>query len=152
MATAARQSAFSRRYALGPACDDGTEGRVMTSQPTRTVSVIGLGYIGLPTAAMFASRKVKVIGVDINPATVATINEGRIHIVEPDLDIIVHAAVTEGYLRAVTAPEPADAFLIAVPTPLDAAKRPDVRYVEAAAQAIAPVLKRGDLVVLESTS
>ena len=82
-----------------------------------TVSVIGLGYIGLPTAAMFASRKVKVIGVDINQHAVETINRGEIHIVEPDLDMVVSAAVKEGYLRAVTMPEPADAFLIAVPTP-----------------------------------
>ena len=82
-----------------------------------TISVVGLGYIGLPTAAMFASRKIKVIGVDVNQHAVDTINRGEIHIVEPDLDIIVHAAVTEGYLKATTVPEPADAFLIAVPTP-----------------------------------
>lgn len=75
-----------------------------------TVSVIGLGYIGLPTAAMFASRKIKVIGVDVNQHAVDTINRGEIHIVEPDLDMVVHAAVAEGYLRAVIQPEPADAF------------------------------------------
>lgn len=124
----------------------------MDQEVAITVSVIGLGYIGLPTAAMFASRKIPVIGVDVNPAAVATINEGRIHIVEPDLDMVVHAAVSEGHLRATTTPEPADAFLIAVPTPLDAANMPDVSFVEAAARAIAPVLKRGDIVVLESTS
>ena len=82
-----------------------------------TVSVVGLGYIGLPTAAVFAARKKKVIGVDVNPNTVATINRGEIHIIEPDLDIVVRAAVTEGYLRATLTAEPADAFLIAVPTP-----------------------------------
>ena len=123
-----------------------------------TISVIGLGYIGLPTAAMFASRKKKVIGVDVNQHAVDTINKGQIHIVEPDLDMLVHAAVTEGYLRATVNPEPADAFLIAVPTPfLPIANegdipKPDLKYIEAAAKAIAPVLKKGDLVILESTS
>jgi UDP-N-acetyl-D-mannosaminuronic acid dehydrogenase len=82
-----------------------------------TVSVVGLGYIGLPTAAMFASRKKQVVGVDVNQHAVDTINQGKIHIVEPELDMIVHAAVKEGYLKAVTVPEAADAFLIAVPTP-----------------------------------
>ncbi|CAH6918643.1 UDP-N-acetyl-D-mannosamine dehydrogenase [Vibrio chagasii] len=122
-----------------------------------TVSVVGLGYIGLPTAAMFASRKKKVIGVDVNQHAVDTINRGEIHIVEPDLDMIVHAAVTEGYLKAVTTPEPADAFLIAVPTPFKECAEgeipePDLRFIEAAGKAIAPVLKKGDLVILESTS
>lgn len=122
-----------------------------------TISVVGLGYIGLPTAAMFASRKKKVIGVDISQETVDTINRGEIHIVEPDLDIIVHAAVTEGYLKAVTTPEPADAFLIAVPTPFkDCVEgdvpEPDLKYIESASKAIAPVLKKGDLIILESTS
>jgi len=123
-----------------------------------TISVIGLGYIGLPTAAMFASRKKKVIGVDVNQYAVDTINKGKIHIVEPELDMLVHAAVTEGYLRATTTPEPADAFLIAVPTPFlpseneDDIPQPNLDYIEAAAKAIAPVLKKGDLVILESTS
>ena len=122
-----------------------------------TISVVGLGYIGLPTAAMFASRKKKVIGVDVNQHAVDTINRGEIHIVEPDLDMIVHAAVTEGYLKAVTSPEPADAFLIAVPTPFKSCAKgeipePDLRYIEAASKAIALVLKKGDLVILESTS
>lgn len=119
----------------------------------KSVSVIGLGYIGLPTAAMFASRKVPVHGVDVNQAAVDTINRGEIHIVEPDLDIVVRAAVSEGYLKAATKAAPADAFLIAVPTPFKGDnKEPDLRFIEAAAQAIAPVLKKGDLVVLESTS
>ena len=121
-----------------------------------TVSVVGLGYIGLPTAAMFASRKKQVIGVDVNQNAVDTINRGEIHIVEPELDMIVHAAVKEGFLKAVTVPEPADAFLIAVPTPFkdngSEIPEPDLRYIEAAAKAIAPVLKKGDLVILESTS
>lgn len=117
-----------------------------------TVSMIGLGYIGLPTAAMFASRKIKVIGVDINQHAVDTINRGEIHIVEPELDMIVSAAVSQGYLRASTTPEPADAFLIAVPTPFKGDHEPDLVYVEAAAKSIAPVIKKGDLVILESTS
>lgn len=117
-----------------------------------TVSVVGLGYIGLPTAAMFASRKKKVIGVDVNESAVNTINKGKIHIVEPELDMIVHAAVAEGYLKATTKPEPADAFLIAVPTPFKGDHEPDLSYIEAASKAIAPVLKKGDLVILESTS
>ncbi|MDH0687614.1 UDP-N-acetyl-D-mannosamine dehydrogenase [Stutzerimonas stutzeri] len=117
-----------------------------------TISVIGLGYIGLPTAAVFAARKKKVIGVDVNEHAVTTINRGEIHIVEPDLDMVVHAAVTEGYLRATTKPEPADAFLIAVPTPFKGDHEPDLSYIEAASKAIAPVLKKGDLVILESTS
>lgn len=136
------------------------------SERFETVSMIGLGYIGLPTAAMLASRKIKVIGVDINQHAVDTINQGQIHIVEPELDMIVSAAVSQGYLRATTRPEPADAFLIAVPTPfkhhpsssgsgIDGEghiPEPDISYVEAAARSIAPVLKPGNLVILESTS
>lgn len=121
-----------------------------------TICILGLGYIGLPTAAVFASRKVKVIGVDVNQHAVDTVNQGKIDIVEPDLDMIVHAAVIEGYLRATTRPEPAQAFLIAVPTPFKEGPtgphHPDMDYIEAASKSIAPVLKKGDLVVLESTS
>lgn len=120
--------------------------------PFTTISVIGLGYIGLPTAAVFASRKKQVIGVDVNQNAVDIINRGQIHIVEPDLDMVVHAAVTEGYLRATTQPEPADAFLIAVPTPFKGDHEPDLGYIESASKSIAPVLKKGDLVILESTS
>lgn len=120
--------------------------------PFSTISVIGLGYIGLPTAAVFASRKKNVIGVDVNQNAVDIINRGQIHIVEPDLDMVVHAAVTEGYLRATTQPEPADAFLIAVPTPFKGDHEPDLAYIESASKSIAPVLKKGDLVILESTS
>lgn len=116
------------------------------------ISVIGLGYIGLPTATMFASRKKKVIGVDVNQNAVDTINRGEIHIVEPDLDAIVHATVTEGYLKAKTVPEKADAFLIAVPTPFKEEYEPDLSYIESACKAIAPVLTKGNIVILESTS
>ncbi|NZA25838.1 UDP-N-acetyl-D-mannosamine dehydrogenase [Luteimonas sp. SJ-92] len=117
-----------------------------------TVCVVGLGYIGLPTATAFALSRRQVIGVDINRNAVDTINRGGVHIVEPSLDVAVRTAVGGGYLRATTVPEPADAFLIAVPTPFGEGHKPDLRHVEAAARAIAPVLKRGDLVVLESTS
>jgi UDP-N-acetyl-D-mannosaminuronic acid dehydrogenase len=126
------------------------------NQPFETISVVGLGYIGLPTAAVFASCKVKVIGVDVNQRTVDTINQGKVHIVEPDLDILVHSAVNEGYLRATTRPEPAQAFMIAVPTPFKVGPsgphHPDTGYIESASIAIAPALKKGDLVILESTS
>ena len=118
----------------------------------KTISMIGLGYIGLPTATLFASRKKKVIGVDVNQVTVDTINQGKIHIIEPDLDMLVQAAVTAGYLRATTKPEPAEAFLIAVPTPFSDGYIPDLSYIEAAATSIAPALAKGNLVILESTS
>jgi UDP-N-acetyl-D-mannosaminuronic acid dehydrogenase len=117
-----------------------------------TISIIGLGYIGLPTATLFASRKLRVIGVDVSPYVVDTINRGSIHIVEPELDILVQAAVGAGYLRATLQPEPAEAFVIAVPTPLTADNKPDVSYIAAAAKSIAPLLAKGNLVILESTS
>ena len=117
-----------------------------------TISVVGLGYIGLPTAAAFASRQKQVVGVDINARAVDTINRGEIHIVEPDLDLVVKKAVDGGFLRASTTPVDADAFLIAVPTPFKGDHEPDMVYVEAAAKSIAPVLKKGALVILESTS
>jgi UDP-N-acetyl-D-mannosaminuronic acid dehydrogenase len=119
---------------------------------SKTVSIIGLGYIGLPTAAVFASRKIKVIGVDVNQNTVDIINSGGIHIVESGLGEVVHAAVVEGYLRATIQPESADVFLVAVPTPFKRNHEPDLTFIEAASKSIAPVLKRGDLVILESTS
>lgn len=117
-----------------------------------TISVVGLGYIGLPTAAAFASRQCQVIGVDINQHAVDTINRGEIHIVEPDLDKVVKTAVENSYLRAITRPVTADAYLIAVPTPFKGDHEPDLVYVKAAAESIAPALKKGALVVLESTS
>lgn len=118
----------------------------------KTISVIGLGYIGLPTAAMLAQAKTKVIGVDVIPHVVETINQGKIHIVEPGLEEIVKTAVKEGYLRATLTPEPADAFMVAVPTPFFDDYEPDMTYVEAAVKLIAPVLKKGDIIILESTS
>jgi UDP-N-acetyl-D-mannosaminuronic acid dehydrogenase len=123
-----------------------------------SVCVVGLGYIGLPTAAVLSSRKKKVIGVDINQDTVDIINAGNVHIVEPGLENMVKEAVKSGFLRAVTSPEPADAFLIAVPTPFlknipeDSVPKPDISYIESASRAIAKLLKKGDIVILESTS
>jgi UDP-N-acetyl-D-mannosaminuronic acid dehydrogenase len=117
-----------------------------------SVCVVGLGYIGLPTAAILASRGLKVIGVDTNLQVVATVGAGRVHIIEADLDGLVQKAVRSGRLIASTRPDEADAFMIAVPTPLSADKKPVLDYVYAASKAIAPHLKRGDLVILESTS
>jgi UDP-N-acetyl-D-mannosaminuronic acid dehydrogenase len=116
------------------------------------VSVIGLGYIGLPTAATLASRGIEVVGVDVNEHAVALISQGKVHFIEPDLDMLVRAAVTTGKLRAVTTPEPAEAFIIAVPTPLAEDHRPDLDFIDQAARAIAPVLAADNLIVLESTS
>ena len=116
-----------------------------------TICVVGLGYIGLPTAVVLASRGVSVIGVDVNKDVVTKINRGEIHIVEPDLDAVTARVVQNKLLRATTAPEAADAFVIAVPTPFHDGKA-DLAYVHAATASVAPVLKAGDLVVLESTS
>jgi UDP-N-acetyl-D-mannosaminuronic acid dehydrogenase len=118
----------------------------------KKVSVIGLGYIGLPTAAVIASRGMNVIGVDVNQHAVDTINAGNVHIIEPDLDIVVRSAVQAGNLRATTIPEKADAFMVAVPTPFKENYEADLSYIESAAKAIAPVLEKGNLVILESTS
>ena len=118
--------------------------------------VIGLGYIGLPTASIFATRGKKVFGVDVQKHVVETINKGKIHIVEPDLDVLVRAAVQSGNLVAGLDPVPADTFIIAVPTPFTVTpenpRKPDVTYVENAARRIAPHVRPGNLVVLESTS
>ena len=117
-----------------------------------TVSVIGMGYIGLPTCAIFASRGLNVIGIDVNESVVEKVNRGEIHIVEPDLDGLIQKVVANGKLKAFTTPQTADAYVIAVPTPITHDHKPDVSYVMAAARSLAPILKKGDLVVLESTS
>ena len=122
------------------------------------LTVIGLGYIGLPTAAMFSSKGLHVVGVDINRHVVNTINNGEIHIVEPGLSEIVKSAVDAGLLSAAITPEPADAFLICVPTPFLPltegcdVHEPDLSYIEFAVRSISKVLKKGDIVILESTS
>ncbi|MBU1304768.1 MAG: UDP-N-acetyl-D-mannosamine dehydrogenase [Alphaproteobacteria bacterium] len=117
-----------------------------------TVSVIGMGYIGLPTCAIFAKSGLDVFGVDVNEDVVAKVNRGEIHIVEPELDGLIQKLVETGSLKAFTKPQQADAHIVAVPTPIMPDHSPDVSYVMAAARSLAPVLKAGDLVVLESTS
>lgn len=116
------------------------------------VVMVGLGYIGLPTAAIIAQSGLKVTGVDINPSVVETINRGAIHIVEPGLQSLVSEQVEKKNLSASTTPVEADVFIIAVPTPFKNSSTPDLKYVEAAARSIAPYLKKGSLVILESTS
>lgn len=111
-----------------------------------------MGYIGLPTASTLASRGVEVVGVDVNPKVVQAINSGHSHFSEPDLDMLLRAAITLGKLRASSEPESADAFIIAVPTPFNPDKSADTSYVRLATAAIAPVLAKGNVVILESTS
>lgn len=117
-----------------------------------TICVVGLGYIGLPTAATLASAGFAVKGADVADHIVEELNEGRAHFSEPDLDMLVRGAVSSGRLKAYGEPQPADAFIITVPTPIRDDKSPDMSYVEAAARAVAPVLEPGNLVILESTS
>lgn len=116
------------------------------------ICVIGLGYIGLPTAATFAAHGVKVTGVDVNQHAVDMINQGKVHIVEPDLDALVRDVVAQSKLTAQMVPTEADAYIVAVPTPFKDDYQPDLKYIEAAAKALAPFLKPGNLVILESTS
>lgn len=120
------------------------------------ICVVGLGYIGLPTSALLANRGFQVHGVDINQHAVDTINQGKIHIVEPELDTFVKAAVESGKLKAFTVPAEADVFVLAVPTPFhnDSGEipRPNIDYVLAATKAVAPYVRAGNIVILESTS
>ena len=116
------------------------------------VVTIGLGYIGLPTSALIASKGTNVLGVDIKQNIVDAINQGKIHIVEPDLEGIIFNAVKKGNLRASKKAEPADIYLVVVPTPFKENHEPDISYVEAATKAIVPILKEGDLYIIESTS
>ncbi len=118
----------------------------------KTVCVIGLGYIGLPTAALLANRNYKVHGVDIVKSTIDTINQGKIHIVEPDLDTFVRSAVNSGNLVADLKPKKSDIFIIAVPTPFHEGYIPNIDYVLSATESIAPYLEDGNIVILESTS
>ncbi|NPV90438.1 MAG: nucleotide sugar dehydrogenase [Firmicutes bacterium] len=118
----------------------------------KKICIMGLGYIGLPTAAMFATHGHQIIGVDINQEVITALNEGRITINEPYLDIMVQAAVASGNLVGRLQPEEADVFIIAVPTPITEDKRADMSYVIAATEAIVPCLREGNAVVLESTS
>jgi len=124
----------------------------MKSDLKPDVCVVGLGYIGLPTAAIIARAGCKVLGVDVSQNVVDTINRGEIHIEEVDLDGLVQGVVARGLLSASTEVSPADVFVIAVPTPFDKNHAPDISYVLAAGRSVAPVLKAGDVVILESTS
>ena len=119
---------------------------------TKSVCVVGLGYIGLPTASFLGTKGYRVRGVDISQKVVDTINRARIHIVEPDLDILVKSAVQSGQLTAALEPAEADVFIIAVPTPLKDGNVPDTSHVESATRSIAPFVRPGNLVILESTS
>lgn len=122
-------------------------------QPSATkVCVIGLGYIGLPTASLLGTKGFDVFGVDTSEHVVNTINQGKIHIVEPDLDILVKSAVQSGNLKTGLQPQEADVFILAVPTPFKDDHIPDLSYVEAATRVIAPFVKPGNIVILESTS
>lgn len=118
----------------------------------KTVAVIGLGYIGLPTAAVLASNGISVIGVDVKPSSVEAINRGEVPFVEPDLATQVAGAVSQGMLKATTDTPPADAYIVAVPTPFNSDKTADLSYIDAAARSLAPQLIGGELVILESTS
>ncbi|MEE8577799.1 MAG: UDP-N-acetyl-D-mannosamine dehydrogenase [candidate division Zixibacteria bacterium] len=118
----------------------------------KTICVVGLGYIGLPTAALLANRGYKVHGVEVVQSTVDTINHGKIHIVEPELDTFVRSAVNSGHLKADTVPREADIFIIAVPTPFHEGYVPNIDYVLAATESIAPYVRAGNIVILESTS
>lgn len=118
----------------------------------KKICVIGLGYIGLPTAALLANRGYNVHGVDVVQSTVDTINQGKIHIVEPELDTFVQSAINSGKLKASLLPDVADVFIIAVPTPFHEGYVPNVDYVVSATKAISPYVKDGDIVILESTS
>lgn len=121
----------------------------------KTVCVVGLGYIGLPTAALLAANSFQVVGVDLNAQAVETINQGRIHIVEPELDAFVRSAVIAGKLKAFVTPQAADVYMVCVPTPFhpgEGIPQPNIDYVLAATRSIAGLLKPGDLVILESTS
>lgn len=124
----------------------------MKSDNKPQVCVVGLGYIGLPTAAIIARSGSRVQGVDVTQSVVDTINRGEIHIEEVDLDGLVQGVVSRGLLSASLTVAPADVFVVAVPTPFDKDHQPDISYVLAAARSIAPVLKTGDCVILESTS
>lgn len=113
---------------------------------------IGLGYIGLPSAIIAADNYIEVLGVDVNPQVVETINKGMIHIVEPGLAELATKVVKNGWLRAQTVPEVSDAFLIVVPTPFTGDHEPDISFVESATRSVIPYLKEGDLYIIESTS
>ena len=116
------------------------------------VSVIGLGYIGLPTAAVLSSNGIKVIGVDVKQKIIDLLNQGKVHIMEPGLDLLIHDAIKKKLLKVVRKPEKSNVFIIAVPTPFKNNYEPDLSFIESAVKSIAPFLTKGNLVILESTS
>lgn len=118
----------------------------------KTLSIVGLGYIGIPTAVFFANNGMTVQGFDINEKIVNLINLGKINIVEPGLEEMVKNAVDKGNLIADTSIKPADAFIISVPTPFKENYEPDLKYIESAVKSISTVIEKGNLVILESTS
>lgn len=156
----AREPACDRLYLFGEEIDDGfmkfplylAMRKIMGNKRQIDAVFMGLGYIGLPTAAFVASKGLNILGVDINPTVVDTINNGKIHIVEPALEEIVRSVVSAGNLRAALKPETANAYFIVVPTPFKQNHKADISYVESAAKAVIPLLKEGDLFVVESTS
>jgi UDP-N-acetyl-D-mannosaminuronic acid dehydrogenase len=123
-----------------------------SNEKQKRICVVGLGYVGLPMAAILASRGYLVHGVDVNEKAVEIINSGRAHIVEPDLDIVLRATVQTGNLKAHSRPADADVFVICVPTPCTADHKPELQYVFQATESVCPFLKKGNLVILESTS
>ena len=123
-----------------------------SSYPFSKVVVMGLGYVGLPTASLIASKKIEVLGVDISPEIVKGINEGKVHFSEPDLDGLVHKVVSENFLKADISPQEADVFIITVPTPFKENKEPELKYVESAIEKLLPYLEEGNLIIIESTS
>ncbi|GAO28533.1 UDP-N-acetyl-D-mannosamine dehydrogenase [Geofilum rubicundum] len=124
----------------------------MNSNTSKRVSVVGMGYIGLPTAAAMAGKGIEVLGCDINPEIVDIINQGKVHIIEPDLDELVKKVVSEKKLRVFTSPQPADVYMVVVPTPFKQNHQPDISFVEQATRSVIPHLKAGDLFIIESTS
>ncbi len=124
----------------------------MSNSTNKRVSVVGMGYIGLPTAAAMAGKGIEVLGCDINPEIVDIINQGKVHIIEPDLDELVKKVVSEKKLQVFTTPQPADVYMIVVPTPFKQNHQPDISFVEQATRSVIPLLKSGDLFIIESTS
>jgi UDP-N-acetyl-D-mannosaminuronic acid dehydrogenase len=124
----------------------------MSNNTNKRVSVVGMGYIGLPTAAAMAGTGIEVLGCDINPEIVEIINQGKVHIIEPDLDELVKRVVSEKKLQVFTTPQPADVYMVVVPTPFKQNHQPDISFVEQATRSVIPHLKPGDLFIIESTS
>jgi UDP-N-acetyl-D-mannosaminuronic acid dehydrogenase len=123
----------------------------MNNKTYNRVSVVGMGYIGLPTAAAMAGKGIEVMGCDINPEIVDIINQGKVHIIEPDLDELVKKVVSEKKLQVFTTPQAADVYMVVVPTPFKQNHQPDISFVEQATRSVIPLLKPEDLFIVEST-